>query len=191
MKRLDLCSGTAAPQRKREGYVTTDIRLFDGIDHAIRLETDVKLPFDDNEFDFIRAHDALEHIRDGLFDVMDECWRVLKPKGVFDITVPRFPMPSAILHPEHFQFFLSAEDAKPFAEALAPLLLGKVQKLFCVHTWAFFMTPSEGVDPHGYLKGFWHIIEQKADGSHIQVKLTPNKPDGRFPYTEVTRRDHK
>ena len=185
--KLDLCSGTAAPIRKADGYITTDIRAFDGVDYVIEIGNGKKLPFDDNSFHVIRAHDALEHIRDGFEQLMDECFRVLKPKGVFDILVPRFPMPSSTMHPDHYRFFIGMEDAKPFAEALAPLINGDVNRIFCLNTWAFFMTPADGVDPHGYLNGFWHLVSNVEDNSHIHTQLTPNKPNGTYPYKAVTR----
>lgn len=187
LRKLDLCSGTAAPLRKQQGYVTIDARPFPGVDVISYLGVN-PLPFPDDTFDEIRAHDALEHIRDGFTDLMDECWRVLRPKGILDIFVPRFPSPSAIMHPDHWQFFLSAEDAEPYAQAIAPLLLGQVQRLFCVHSWSFFMAPADGVDPHGYLRGFWHLVDQRAVESHLYVKLAPNKPGGRYPYKPIRQK---
>ncbi len=186
--KVDLCSGTAAPIRKAEGYTTIDARLFEGVDYALNLGTD-PLPFETSSVDSIRAHDALEHIRDGFFELMDECWRVLRPGGIFDIWVPRFPSPAAVMHPEHVNYFLGAEDAAPFAEAMTPYLLGQVQRIFCVHTWAFFMAPADGIDQHGYLKGFWHLVSQHEIDSHLHVLLTPNKPGGRYPYKAVRRKD--
>lgn len=186
--KVDLCSGTAAPQRKRDGYITTDIRPYEGVDHVLTLGVD-PLPFSNNSVMEIRAHDALEHMREGIFDVMDECWRVMHPQGVFNIAVPRFPAATAVMHLDHWQFFLGEADAIPFAKALAPLLLGQQQKLFCIHTWSFFMAPADGIDPHGYLKGFWHLISQEENQTHLNVKLSPNKPGGRYPYKKVVRRD--
>lgn len=188
--KIDLCSGTAALRRKQEGYTTIDVRLFPGVDYALTLGVD-PLPFPDNSVTYIRAHDALEHIRDGFTDLMDECWRVMSPRGTFDIFVPRFPSPSAIAHPDHWQYFLSVEDAEPFAKAIAPMLLGQTQRLFCVHSWSFFLPPADGVDPHGYLKGFWHLVEQKAVESHLYVTLTPNKPGGRYPYKVIAPRQEQ
>jgi SAM-dependent methyltransferase len=46
-----------------------------------------KLPFDDASVDYILASHLLEHLPDfGL--IMNECHRVLKPGGLFDIIVP-------------------------------------------------------------------------------------------------------
>lgn len=184
--KIDLCSGTAAPIRKAAGYSTIDGRPFPGVDHVLWLGRD-RLPFADNAVDEIRAADALEHIETGFFELMDECWRVLKPGGIFDIAVPRFPTANAIMHPDHYRFFLSEEDARPFAAALLALTEGRVKRLFCVHSWAMFLPPADGVDVHGYFKHFWDIVWQAESDppTHLAVHLTPNKPGGRFPYKPV------
>ena len=185
MLKLDLCSGTAAPIRKTQGFVTLDVRPFPGVDYVLELGKD-HLPFEDDSVMGIRAHDALEHIREGFFELMDECWRVMHPQGVFDIFVPRFPSASAVMHQDHSRYFIGEEDARPFAQALLDLTGGKVSQLFCVHTWSMFLPPADGVDPHGYLKGFWHLVSQREVDTHLYVKLSPNKPHGRYPYKEVT-----
>lgn len=184
MVKLDLCSGPAAPIRKTQGYETIDVRPFPGVDHVLTLGRDL-LPFDDNSVIEIRAHDALEHIRDGFFELMDECWRVMHPRGIFDIRVPCFPSANAVMHHDHYRFFLSEEDARPFAQALLDLTSGRVARLFCVHTWSFFLPPADGVDPHGYINGFWHLVSQAQTDTHLLVKLSPNKVGGRYPYKEM------
>lgn len=48
-----------------------------------------KLPFKDNEVDYIKAENFIEHLtREEAIKVFNECWRVLKPKGEFRFTVP-------------------------------------------------------------------------------------------------------
>jgi SAM-dependent methyltransferase len=184
MNKLDLCSGTAAPRRKEEGYTTIDARAFDGVDYVSELGK-APLPFEDDTFDEIRAHDALEHIRDGFFELIDECWRVLKPKGIFDIHVPRFPAGTSVMHPDHVRFFLSEEDAIPFAAAVKRYIENQNEVLFCMHSFAFFHVPADGIDPHGYLKHFWHIVDLRDTETHIRAKLSPNKIGGRYPYKEI------
>lgn len=184
MTKLDLCSGTAAPIRKQAGYTTIDARPFPGVDYVAELGKQ-PLPFEDNTFDEIRAHDALEHIRDGFFELFDECWRVLKPRGLFDIFVPRFPVATATMHPDHLRFFLTEEDAEPFAKAIARYVQNQNEVLFCIHSFAFFHVPADGIDPHGYLKHFWHIVDIDGGDTHIHAQLTPNKPGGRYPYKEI------
>lgn len=46
-------------------------------------------PFSDNEFDEIICDDVLEHLED-LIKVMEELWRITKPRGVIKISVPHF-----------------------------------------------------------------------------------------------------
>ena len=58
------------------------------------------IPFLDETFDFVTAHDFLEHIprviyvphrRNAFVEVMNEVWRVLKPGGQFLSFTPAFP----------------------------------------------------------------------------------------------------
>lgn len=64
------------------------------------------LPFPDNSIESIISHHCLEHVRDGFIFLMDECYRVLKPGGIFRIIVPLFPSYSAIADPDHKRYFL-------------------------------------------------------------------------------------
>jgi len=41
-------------------------------------------PFQDESFNNIHAHDIIEHL-DDVIEVMDECWRLLKPNGTIYI----------------------------------------------------------------------------------------------------------
>ena len=78
---LDLCCGP----RKPEGYYGIDIFAFEGVDKVHDLNFGIPLP--DNSCDNVRAHDAIEHIKDGRM-IMGEIWRVLKNGGMVDILVP-------------------------------------------------------------------------------------------------------
>lgn len=44
-------------------------------------------PIKDNEFDYIRAQDILEHVRD-FFGVMEEVYRVAKPGAIVEVRMP-------------------------------------------------------------------------------------------------------
>lgn len=46
-----------------------------------------KLPFEDNFFDAIVCIDGIEHL-ERQFDFTRECWRTLKPNGIFIISTP-------------------------------------------------------------------------------------------------------
>lgn len=92
-----------------------------GIDVRNDLELNVvkadlvidKIPFEDNFFDFVTAHDFLEHIprliytptrRNSFIELMNEIWRVLKPDGKFFSFTPAFPHAAAFWDPTHVNF---------------------------------------------------------------------------------------
>lgn len=147
--------------KKPEGWIGVDNRAFEGVDHVLDIGKD-PLPFEDNSVDEIRAIHLFEHLYpEQLFFVMDECFRVMKPLGKLHIEVPKAGTPAYYVHPDH-----------------------KLQ--FMPDTFGFFQTPAEGMDRHGYLKGFWHVsVLDSGFEEHIHVDLYPNKPQGKYPYTEV------
>ena len=95
----------------RDDCINVDVNKEGSCDVVVDLEND-NLPWKDGEIDEIVAHMILEHIikRDRL---MNECWRVLKPGGKIDITVPMggtvadFKDPTHISHwiPETFRYY--------------------------------------------------------------------------------------
>ena len=70
-----------------------------------------KLAFDDNSIDYLTAYDLLEHIpryadlpKHGnvtFIFLMNECYRVLKPKGIFLSKTPIYPYLAAFQDPAH------------------------------------------------------------------------------------------
>lgn len=46
-----------------------------------------KIPFNDNYFDIVTMFDVIEHVRSP-YDVLKECYRILKPNGLICITTP-------------------------------------------------------------------------------------------------------
>lgn len=62
-------------------------------------------PFPENSIESIISHHCLEHIGDGFLNLMDECYRILKPGGKFRIIVPLFPSFSAVTDPDHKRYF--------------------------------------------------------------------------------------
>jgi len=155
------CVDIGCGRKKLPGYIGIDIRKFDEVDHVLNIEKD-RFPFEDNSVDAINAEQILEHLGDGLLHCINECWRILKPKGFFRITVPCFPNGVALIHPDHKRFFVQ----DPFG---------------------FYQVPAGDVDPHGYLEGkFWHVHNINEEGCEIiEVVMVPNKPEGFYQYKEI------
>jgi SAM-dependent methyltransferase len=68
------------------------------------------IPFGDSSFDYVTAHDFLEHIprviyvperRNAFVEVMNEIWRVLREGGQFLSVTPAFPHAPAFRDPTH------------------------------------------------------------------------------------------
>ena len=154
--------------KKPEGYIGIDIRLYKCVDYVLDLGKD-KLPFEDDSVDEFRAQHLFEHFTsDGLFWCVEECWRCLKPGGSLFISVPKAGTAAWYLDPSHKLHFM--ED-----------------------TFGFFQVPAGGIDPRGYLKGFWHVSVLESDNPHeIKVMMYPNKRGSpRYPYQEVRRLDEE
>lgn len=68
------------------------------------------IPFPDSTFDYITAHDFIEHIprviyaptlRFAFVELMNEIWRTLKPNGIFLSRTPIYPFEAAFRDPTH------------------------------------------------------------------------------------------
>lgn len=68
-------------------------------------QIDNQLPFPDNSIHSIISHHCLEHIGEGFMHLMDECYRVLQPEGIFRIIVPAFPTIVSYQDPDHRRSF--------------------------------------------------------------------------------------
>ncbi|MHA1360873.1 MAG: class I SAM-dependent methyltransferase [Candidatus Helarchaeota archaeon] len=158
---LDLGAGMRVNQSNTaEKWIGIDIRPFEG---CITLDVGKdKFPFEDNSVKKIRAVHLLEHLYpEQLFHCVDECWRILKPMGHFEISVPMAGTRAFYVHPDH-----------------------KIQ--FTKDTFSFFQVPVDGKDPHGYLKGFWHVENLKSSNPEVvSVIMWPNKPGGRHKYQPI------
>ena len=112
--KLDLCCGP----RKPEGYYGIDIIPFKCVDKVHNLDYGIPLP--DSSCDVVRAHDAIEHVKDGLM-ILGEIWRVLKDKGLVDILVPSTDGRGAFQDQTHVSFwnqnsFMYWLDPQPWAD---------------------------------------------------------------------------
>jgi len=94
---------------KKEGYIGIDISQYiDGKGNPkVDIVRDIEkqgLPFCDNSAVHIIANSVLEHI-DDLEVVLNECWRVLKPAGILEGSVPMAGSDGAWRDPTHRRFF--------------------------------------------------------------------------------------
>lgn len=87
------------------GATTIDILDLPGVDIVHDLDS-IPWPFEDNTFDVIFAHSVFEHL-DKQVLIMEEMWRILKPKGRIIITVPHFRCTDAFTDSTHRHFFTS------------------------------------------------------------------------------------
>jgi len=104
MKILDLGCGTKkfSGELPEDTIVGLDTQKIPGVDVVHDMEK-APLPFDDESFDVVYSHHSLEHIRNRL-QLVDEVWRILKPAGVFDVTVPHHsnPVGESMVHYGYF-----------------------------------------------------------------------------------------
>ena len=103
-----------------------------GIDVRDDLEANIKradlviepIPFEDDSFEYVTAHDLIEHIprviymptrRNPFVELMNEVYRVLKTGGLFLSSTPAYPHAAAFIDPTHVNFI---------AEGTFPLYFG-------------------------------------------------------------------
>jgi len=108
---LDLgCGGSPKNPFNANELFGIDVR--DDLDANIRQADLViePIPFPDDCFDYVTAHDFLEHVprlvyvpqrRNAFVELMNEIYRVLKPGGSFLSLTPAYPHPEAFRDPTH------------------------------------------------------------------------------------------
>lgn len=83
--KLNLGSGKS----KFEGFINVDDDTTVNPDYLINLDDiGLRLPFDDDSVDEIKAHHVLEHIGSGFMQLMREIYRVAKNGCIIDIVGP-------------------------------------------------------------------------------------------------------
>lgn len=88
---------------KMPGTIGMDMQNLPGVDIVHDLE-DLPWPLPDNSVDRVTASHILEHINPhkGVFiNVMNEIWRITKPRGQFAFVVPHGESPGYIQDPTH------------------------------------------------------------------------------------------
>lgn len=94
-----------AGAKKLPGSTSIDILNLPEVDIVHDLDK-YPWPFEDNSFDVVFGHNALEHLTD-IVVAMDEIHRLLKPGGRLIVTVPYFRSTDAYTDPTHKHFFTS------------------------------------------------------------------------------------
>jgi len=92
---IDLCGGVNPVL----GYLSVDLANAD-----ITADLNERWPFADSSLGLIRAHDAVEHLRDPV-RTMNEAYRSLAHGGVLDILVPSTDGQGAFCDPTHVSFW--------------------------------------------------------------------------------------
>ncbi|MDB9488969.1 class I SAM-dependent methyltransferase [Dolichospermum circinale CS-534/05] len=113
---VDLGCGT----HKAEGFIGVDIIAGDQVDVIANLNG--HFPFPDNSVDFLKAHDIIEHLPDRI-QTMNEIWRILKPDGIVDISVPSTDGRGAFQDPTHVSFW-NINSFMYYCQEFPPYLAG-------------------------------------------------------------------
>jgi len=92
---IDLCGGV----NPAGGFESVDLA-----NAQINTDLNERWPFEDNSVGVIRAHDAVEHLRNPIH-TMNEAYRVLAHGGMFDILVPSTDGQGAFCDPTHVSFW--------------------------------------------------------------------------------------
>jgi len=95
LAKVDLCGGLDAPP----GYLSLDRE-----GAHVDCDLDGRWPLEDSSVGVLRAHDAVEHLRDPVH-TMNEAYRVLAPGGFFMILVPSTSGKGAFCDPTHVSFW--------------------------------------------------------------------------------------
>lgn len=93
--KIDLCGAID----KAQGYVSIDRQ------GEISCDLDERWALPDNSIGVLRAHDAIEHLRDPIH-TMNEAWRVLAHGGFFLISVPSALGEGGFCDPTHRSFWV-------------------------------------------------------------------------------------
>ncbi|MGZ6243608.1 MAG: methyltransferase domain-containing protein [Candidatus Binataceae bacterium] len=158
---LDLGCGPE-PQNTFNADVVYGVDVRDDVDRRI-VRADLALepiPFPDDTFDFVTAHDFIEHVPRLIFaphrrypfvDLMSEIWRVLKPGGKFRSVTPAYPHTAAFMDPTHVN-------------------------IITVETFPFYFGERLRAKMYGFT-GAFDVTKQVWMGQHLVSTLIKRMPD--------------
>jgi len=120
------------------GFVNHDrICHANHVDIAYDLN-DLPWPWDDESVDFIMASSVFEHLNLDLVQTMDECWRILRPKGQLRVKVPYWQHDNAYADPTHRWCF----SLRSFDVFLPKSRLGKELNFYTRRKWRMLKGPN-------------------------------------------------
>jgi SAM-dependent methyltransferase len=156
-KTLDLgCGETPKNFFNADEVYGIDIRE-DLSNHIYKADLIIEeIPFSDEYFDYVTAHDFLEHVpriiytpkrRNAFVEIMNEVWRVLKPGGQFLSVTPAYPHAAAFRDPTHVNII---------TDQTFPMYFDNIQKL---------------AKMYGF-KGSFQIHQQEWAGPHLVTLMS-------------------
>lgn len=95
LQKIDLCGAIDCPP----GYLSLDRH-----NASLCADLDGPWPLPDGSVGVLRAHDAVEHLRDPIH-TMNEAFRVLAPGGFLMLSIPSTNGPGAFCDPTHVSFW--------------------------------------------------------------------------------------
>jgi SAM-dependent methyltransferase len=155
-KSLDLGCGLKPknPYNAKEAY-GIDIRD-DSEARVVKADLVIEpIPYPEKSFDYVTAHDFLEHIprliyaptrRNAFVELMNEIHRVLKPGGIFMSFTPAYPQAAAFRDPTHVNFITEETFTLYFDDR---------------HRWA---------TAYGF-HGAFQILSQEWRGAHLLSQM--------------------
>lgn len=84
-----------------EGAVNHDLRRHRPEIDVVHDLNVLPWPWKDGSFDVVLASSVFEHLDIDLVRAMDECWRILRPKGVLRVKLPHWQHDNAYADPTH------------------------------------------------------------------------------------------
>ena len=145
LRKIDLCSGIYPA----EGYEGVDIAGGD-----IVADLNERWPFEDGSIGVLRAHDALEHLKDPLHTML-EAYRCLAPNGWFLTKTPSTDGRGAFCDPTHVSYWNSM-SFRYYTERLMARYIDTPVKFQAARLKDYYPEPTEWHRTH-------NIVYTKAD----------------------------